>query len=46
MPAQEGVGLDGNESLFPMSDAASQDQEEEAIAVVEVRTFELALQDE
>ncbi len=46
MPAQNGVGLEDDESLFPVSDEPSQDQEREAIAAVEVRTFDLALKDD
>ncbi len=38
--------MDDQEGLFPVSDAASQDQQEEAIAVLKVRTFDLALKDD
>src|ERR671935_30286 len=43
MPAEKRIRLDDQERRFPMSDAASQEDEPEAVAVIEARSFDLTL---
>ncbi len=45
MPAQERVRLNDHEGLAPLGEAAGEDQQPEAIATVELRTLDLAVED-
>jgi len=46
MPAQKGIRLDDQERFFPIPETASEEQEPEAIAAIETRTFDLALKNQ
>lgn len=46
MPTEQRIGLDDQEGLFPVGDTTSEGQEPEAVALVEVRSFDLTLKNQ
>ena len=46
MPAEEGVGLDDEEGLFPEGRCSGQEQESDAVLIADLRAFGVALEDD
>ncbi len=46
MPAEEGVGLDNEEGLFPERRRSGQQKKPEAVPIAQFRAFDLAMEDD